>query len=89
MPYWDVASDYAIVSRILNSSTEAPAIIAAGITEYGTTAAGEFLTNPEYFAQAVSRLPKGWEKKNLQIVLKVPVVNRVSGRPQILATHVW
>jgi hypothetical protein len=88
-PFWDVASDYAIVSRILNCSTEAPAIIAAGITEYGTKAAGEFVTTPEYFAQAVARLPKGWEKMNLQIVLKVPVVNRVSGQPQILATHVW
>lgn len=88
-PHWDVANDYAIVSRILRCSTEAPAIIAAGITEYGTKAAGEFVTRPEYFAQAVARLPRGWEKKNLQIVLKVPVVNRVSGQPQILATHVW
>ena len=88
-PQWDVPNDYAIVSRILDCSTEAPAIIAAGITEYGTKAAGEFVTNSEYFAQAVPLLPAGWEKKNLQIVLKVPVVNRVSGQPQILVTHVW
>lgn len=88
-PHWEVSSDYAIVSRILNASTEAPAIIAAGITEYGTKAAGEFLTNAEYFEQAVARLPRGWEKRNLQIVLRVPVVNRVSGQPQVLATYVW
>lgn len=88
-PHWEVSSDYAIVSRIMRASTEAPTIIAAGITEYGTRAAGEFVTNPEYYAQAVAKLPRGWENKNLQIVLKVPVVNRVSGQPQVLATYVW
>jgi len=56
---------------------------------HGTTAAGEFVTNPEYFAEAVARLPAGWQKKNVQIVLRVPVVKRVPGRPRVLATHVW
>ncbi len=88
-PDWDVTTDYAIVSRILDTSTDRPGVIAAGITQYGTIAAGEFLTNPAYFAEAVPLLPRGWEKKNLQIVLQVPVVNRVSGRPKILAIHVW
>lgn len=81
--------NYAIVSRILNTTTLHPLVIAAGITQYGTMAAGEFLSNPEYFAQVVPQLPRGWEKKNLQIVLRVPVVNRVAGRPQVLAVHVW
>lgn len=88
-PYWDVSSDYAIVSRILDTTTNRPVIIAAGIMRHGTTAAGEFVTNPEYFAEAVARLPAGWQKKNVQIVLRVPVVKRVPGRPRVLATHVW
>jgi hypothetical protein len=88
-PYWDVSADYAIVSRIVDATTNRPVIIAAGITRHGTTAAGEFVTNPEYFADAVARFPAGWQKKNLQVVLSVPVVNRVPGRPRILATHVW
>ena len=88
-PYWDVSSDYAIVSRILDTTTNRPVVIAAGIMRHGTTAAGEFVTNPEYFAEAVARLPAGWQKKNVQIVLRVPVVKRVPGRPHVLATHVW
>jgi hypothetical protein len=88
-PYWDVTYDYAIVSRILNTTTLHPLVIAAGITQYGTMAAGEFLTNREYFAEAAPQLPRGWEKKNLQIVLRVPVVNRVPGHPRILTVHVW
>jgi hypothetical protein len=77
------------VSRILDTTTNRPVVIAAGITRYGTMAAGELLSNPQYFSEAVSQLPAGWQKKNLQVVLRVPVVNRVPGRPRILATHVW
>ena len=88
-PNWDIPTDYAIVSRVLDTTTDRPVFIAAGITQYGTMAAGEFLSNPEYFADAVQQLPRNWEKKNLQIVLRVPVVNRISGRPRILAIHVW
>ena len=88
-PNWDVPNDYAIVSRILDTTTDRPVIIAAGITQYGTMAAGEFLSNPEYFSEAVGKFPRNWQKKNLQIVLRVPLVNRVPGHPLVLATHVW
>ena len=88
-PLWDIPMDYAIVTRMSDSTTDRPVIIAAGLTQYGTIGAGEFVTKPEYFAEAVRKLPKGWQKKNLQVVLSVPVVNRISGRPRVLATHVW
>src|ERR1035438_4253024 len=89
-PNWDVPYDYAIVSRILDTTTDRPVIIAAGITHYGTMAAGEFLSNPEYFSEAVGKFRnKNWQKKNLQIVLGVPVVNRIPGHPRVLETHVW
>ncbi|HTP34677.1 MAG TPA: hypothetical protein VMJ75_21010 [Candidatus Acidoferrales bacterium] len=88
-PNWDVPVDYAIVTRMVDTTTDRPVIIAAGLTQYGTVGAGEFLSNLDYFSEAARRLPKDWQKKNLQIVLSVPVVNRISGRPRILATHVW
>jgi hypothetical protein len=88
-PNWDVPNDYAIVSRILDTTTDRPVIIAAGITQYGTMAAGELLSSPEYFADAARLFPRDWQKKNLQIVLRVPVVNRIPGRPRVLATYVW
>lgn len=88
-PYWDIQNDYAIVSRVLDVNTDRPLVIAAGITQYGTMAAGEFLTDPEYFAELIPKLPKNWEKRNLQVVLRVPVVDRASGRPRVLDTYVW
>jgi hypothetical protein len=88
-PNWDIPVDYAIVTRMVDTTSDRPVIIAAGLTQYGTIGAGEFLTKQEYFSEAVPKLPKDWAKKNLQIVLSVPVVNRISGRPRILAVHVW
>ena len=88
-PNWDVPVDYAIVTRMVDTTTDRPVIIAAGLTQYGTVGAGEFVSNPVYFSEAARRLPNDWHKRNLQIVLSVPVVNRISGRPRILATHVW
>jgi hypothetical protein len=88
-PYWEVKTDYAIVSRIVDTTTDRPVVIAAGITHYGTMVAGEFLTNPTYFAEAAPKLPSGWARKNVQFVLRVPVVNRVGGHPQVLAVQVW
>ena len=88
-PQWDVPIDYAIVTRMGDSTTDRPVIIVAGLTQYGTIGAGEFVTKAEYFSEAAGKLPKGWQKKNLQIVLSVPVVNRISGRPRVLATYVW
>ncbi len=88
-PNWDIPIDYAIVTRMVDTTSDRPVIIAAGLTQYGTMGAGEFLSNEEYFSEAARRLPKDWPKKNLQFVLSVPVVNRTSGRPRVLATYVW
>ena len=88
-PNWDIPVDYAIVTRMLDTTSDRPVIIAAGLTQYGTIGAGEFLSNPAYFSEGVGRLRKGWQKRNLQIVLSVPVVNRIAGRPRVLATNVW
>lgn len=88
-PYWNISEDYAIVSRIFDRTTDRMVVVAAGITHYGTAGAGEFLSDPEYFSEAVSQLPRDWPGKNLQIVLRVPVVQGASGHPRVLAAHVW
>lgn len=88
-PDWNVTVDYAVISRILTSSTDRPLVMVAGLTEYGTIAGGEFLSTPSLFAQALAGLPSDWPKKNLQIVLQVPVVHHNSGHPQVVATYAW
>src|SRR5207253_4181558 len=74
-PDWNIPVDYAIVTRMVDTTTDRPVIIAAGLTQYGTIGAGEFVTNLEYFSEAASKLPRNWLKMNLQIVLRVPVMD--------------
>ena len=88
-PDWDISADYAIVSRVFDRTTDRMVVVAAGITHFGTAGAGDFLSHPEYFSEAAPQLSPDWPVKNLQIVLRIPVVQGASGHPQILATHVW
>lgn len=89
LPNWDVPVDYAIVTRMVDTTSDRPVVIAAGLTQFGSLCAGELLADPQYFSEVARRLPRNWPKKNLQIVLSVPVVNHTSGRSRVLATHVW
>jgi hypothetical protein len=88
-PQWNVSEDYAIVSRVLDGQTDRMVVVAAGITHFGTAGAGEFLSNPHYFTEAVARLARDWPRRNLQIVLRIPVVQGGPAHPQVLETQVW
>ena len=86
-PAWKMPVDYAIVSRVLDPNTDKVVITAAGITQYGTAAAGEFLTNPEYLALALKHAPRDWEQRNMQVVLATKVIGNTAGPPEVLATE--
>jgi hypothetical protein len=81
--------DYAIVSRILNSKAGTTVIVAAGVGYPGTQAAAEFVTNPQSVSTLVKSLPKGWEKKNIQIVLHTTATNQRAGAPDVVAVYCW
>jgi hypothetical protein len=81
--------DYAIVSRVLNSETGTTVITAAGIGYAGTRAAAEFLTDPHSIASLVKSLPKGWERKNMQIVLHTKVIDQVPSAPNVVSIYCW
>lgn len=85
----DVFEDYAIVSRVLDASTEKTLIAIAGVTQYGTQSAGDFITSPDYLHQAFHKAPPGWHGMNIQMVLKTRVVTGAAGPPQVVAAHFW
>jgi hypothetical protein len=88
-PYPRMPTDYAIVTRVRNATTEQTVVIAAGITQFGTVAAGEFLTNSAYFDAALKTAPRDWYRKNMQVVLSVKVMAGTAGPPNVLAVHFW
>ncbi len=81
--------DYAIVSRVFHPDTHAMLVELAGITQYGTDAAADLVTNPDLMAEALRGAPRGWQKKNLQMVLHVKVIAGAPTSPKVLQTHFW
>jgi hypothetical protein len=88
-PYSQVFQDWAIVSRFVDSRTEQMVVVVAGMGKDGTAAAGEFVTDARYLQMLADRAPKGWERKNLQVVLNTEVINGNVGPPRIVATYFW
>lgn len=81
--------DFAIVARMQDPNSDRPIVIAAGLARGGTVAAGEFLVNADHLRTLDSVAPKGWQKKNIEVVLETQVIDGRSGPPRIVATHVW
>jgi hypothetical protein len=88
-PGKDIDKDYALVTRIVSRTTERPTIVLGGISQYGTEAAAEFVTEPGYFERALANAPPDWYRKNIQVVLSTNVLSGVSGPPTIVATYFW
>ncbi len=81
--------DFAVVARVFDSGTMEPLVMVAGITQYGTQAAGELIANEEAFAAAMEKAPADWRSRNLQILLHVDILGKVPGKPQIIAVRTW
>jgi len=81
--------DYAIVTRLLDSASGQMVISAAGITQYGTRAAGEFLTDESRLGEALGGAEKDWHRKNVQVLLQTTVYKGTPGPPRVVITHVW
>ena len=84
-----VATDYAVVTRILHSRTGKPLIAIAGITQSGTRAAADFITDPEQVKKLASTAPRDWPQRNLQLVLQTRVVNAIPTSPVVVAVKAW
>jgi hypothetical protein len=81
--------DFGIVTRLLNSKTGQFVVAVAGIKSYGTQAAGELVSSPEYLEKALRTAPPDWKRRNLQIVVETTVTDSTSGPPQVVAIYVW
>jgi hypothetical protein len=81
--------DYAIVSRVFHPDTHAMLVELAGITQYGTDAAADLVTNADLMAEALRGAPPDWRGKNLQLVLHVKVISGTPSSPKVVATYFW
>lgn len=88
-PDFHTDEDYAIVSRSFDPQTHTMIVLVSGITQYGTDAASELITDPTLLAEALRGAPAGWQNKNMQLVLHVKVIANAPTSPQVIASHYW
>lgn len=88
-PYSSVTTDYAIVARIRDATSEGPVMVIAGLGSYGTEAAADFVQSPQYLAQLSKSLPPGWENRNFEVVLSTAVIGYHAGPPILLSATSW
>ena len=81
--------DYAIVSRVFHPDTHMLLVEIAGVTQYGTAAAADFVTSNDLIADAVKGAPPNWHRGNLQFVLHTKVISGEATTPTVVATYFW
>jgi hypothetical protein len=84
-PLTDVKRDYAIIARVHDESTGQIEMIVAGIGMSGTSAAGEFMVDPQQMKELRRRVGPGFRDHDFEAVLSTDVVNGIAGSPRILA----
>lgn len=83
---------YAIIARFEDPASGQPTILIAGIGIAGTTAAARFISDDPFLQTFVNVAPRGWENKNVELVIEthfVTDINGASGPPRLVASYVW
>ena len=83
------ADVYALVTRAWNDTTGQVTVLIAGLSTYATTAAGEFLSDARQMQQLAALAPRGWERKNIQLVISAKRVGTSAGKPRVVAVYAW
>jgi hypothetical protein len=88
-PQWTTSEEYAVISKFQSPDTGETIISLAGATNFGTEAAGNFLTNSDMLSAGFRDAPKDWRTKNFQIVLHVKVQGMAPEQPTVVAKYFW
>jgi len=81
--------EYAIVARFTDPDTGQLSVIAAGIGQGSTLAAGEFLSEPEYLGELQRIAGTAGGKQNIEAVISTQIIDGQPGTPKVEATYFW
>jgi hypothetical protein len=89
LPY-SSADDYALAVRFRNTTTDGVVVMLAGLGRNGTEAAAQFVTSPHYMELLKDKVgSSALADKNIEVVLKISVIDGKTGAPSIEAVQVW
>lgn len=80
--------DYALITRLLAGNATGPFLSLAGMGQYGTLAATDFVCDEESIKKLAQVAPN-WQHQNLQAVLRIKVVDYKAISTEIVAVHTW
>ena len=89
VPNQKVTRDYALISRVMHPATEQITLIVAGLGQWGTLGAVDFITDPVRLEKLHGSARNRQRESNLQVVIGVDVVDGAIGPPKVLATYYW
>jgi hypothetical protein len=81
--------DYAVISRAFDPETHSMLILVSGCLQYGTEGAARLITSSEQLSAALHDAPKGWQNKNLQLVIHFDVVANSPASSKVVASYYW
>jgi hypothetical protein len=81
--------DYALIARYRDSTTGSMVVILAGLGRNGTEGAAQFATSPQYMKLLEKRMNRHLGSDNLEVVIKVSVIDGKTGAPSVEDIHTW
>jgi hypothetical protein len=83
------SDDYFLVCRLANSPSGKVMLLAAGLTQFGTEAAGHFLTDPKRLNDTLRKIGGNWQNRNLEIIFHAKVVENSTSASELVASYIW
>jgi hypothetical protein len=83
------ADDYALVVRFRDATTDGWVVALAGLGRNGTEAAAQFATSPHYMQLLKEKVGDGIFSRNIEVVVRLKVIDGKTGAPSIQAVHTW
>jgi len=89
LPESAATRDYGIVARFKEPATGRMTVVLAGQLNFGVGSAIAMVTTNEFMEYFNRQAPKGWERKNFELVFATDMIDGKRGSPRIVATEFW
>lgn len=80
---------YVLITRLLRSPFGEGLISIAGNGDIGNQVGSKMVTSTSALRRILFHAPEDWDHKNLQLILRVVVVDGVPSLPQVVAENYW
>ncbi|MBV9268787.1 MAG: hypothetical protein JO061_21645, partial [Acidobacteriaceae bacterium] len=87
--YLNITKDYALILRESDTRTGQTVVAIAGLSAFGTLAAGEFVSSAAQLKKLDALAPEGWKDRNLELVLATDVIRGEPGNAVVVASRFW